>query len=87
MLQVVSGGLERERVHYYQILEQVQRGSLDITPWLVWFVDCLTRARDPGEGVRPRPQHQLPVSVPGISLPSRGEVRSGALMIIRLFHM
>lgn len=26
------------------MLESTQKGSLDITPWLLWFIDCLDRA-------------------------------------------
>lgn len=34
----------RERDAYYAILERTQRGGLDVTPWLEWLLDCLTRA-------------------------------------------
>ncbi len=40
----MSTQIEAERKDYYRILEQVQRGDLDITPWLVWFLGCLGRA-------------------------------------------
>jgi len=33
-----------ERKQYYDILEATQRGDLDITPWLSWFLECLGRA-------------------------------------------
>lgn len=33
-----------ERKAYYDILEQTQKGSLDITDWLEWFLSCLGRA-------------------------------------------
>ena len=26
------------------MLERTQRGGRDVTPWLEWFLDCLTRA-------------------------------------------
>ena len=29
---------------YYEVLEKTQAGSLDITEWLTWFLDCLDRA-------------------------------------------
>ncbi|MFQ1891695.1 Fic family protein [Aeromonas veronii] len=29
------------RAAYYRALEQTQRGGLDITPWLAWFLDTL----------------------------------------------
>ncbi|SBW05838.1 Toxin-antitoxin system, toxin component, Fic family (fragment) [uncultured delta proteobacterium] len=42
----MSGRIERERKEYYDILERAQKGSLDITPWLDWFLSCLGRAID-----------------------------------------
>ena len=33
-----------ERGTYYRVLEQTQRGTLDITDWIVWFLECLSRA-------------------------------------------
>ena len=42
----MSGRIERERSSYYNILEHSQRGGLDITPWLDWFLSCLGRAID-----------------------------------------
>jgi len=40
----MSSGIEAERKDYYKHLETAQRGDLDITDWLVWFLDCLGRA-------------------------------------------
>lgn len=40
----MSAQIEAERKHYYAQLERQQRGSLDITPWLGWFLGCLERA-------------------------------------------
>lgn len=42
----MSGRIERERKDYYDILERTQKGGLDITPWLSWFLGCLGRAID-----------------------------------------
>jgi Fic family protein len=42
----LSSQIQRERKHYYAILEKTQKGNLDITPWIEWFVACLTRAID-----------------------------------------
>ncbi|MDR2893800.1 MAG: Fic family protein [Deltaproteobacteria bacterium] len=42
----MSGRIERERKEYYDILEQTQKGDLDITSWLEWFLGCLDRAID-----------------------------------------
>jgi len=39
----MSAQIKRERNAYYKILERTQRGSLDITRWLEWFIDCLER--------------------------------------------
>jgi Fic family protein len=35
-----------ERNAYYEILEQTQKGALDVTPWMEWFLGCLGRAID-----------------------------------------
>jgi Fic family protein len=40
----MSSQIERERKEYYSQLERQQRGELDITPWLAWFLGCLDRA-------------------------------------------
>lgn len=42
----MSSQIEAERKQYYSQLEQAQRGSLDLTPWLGWFVACLGRSID-----------------------------------------
>lgn len=34
----LSSQIQQRRDAYYEILEQTQRGDLDITPWLVWFL-------------------------------------------------
>jgi len=40
----MSAQIETERKVYYAQLERQQRGSVDITGWLAWFLDCLGRA-------------------------------------------
>ena len=58
-IQVVSGRIDRPKVHfeapprqvlesqlhcfidYYDVFEQSQKGTTDITAWLVWFLDTL----------------------------------------------
>jgi Fic family protein len=40
----MSAQIRRERNTYYSILEKTQKGSLNITEWLLWFLDCLHRA-------------------------------------------
>jgi Fic family protein len=39
----MSSGIEAERKDYYLELESAQRGDLDITAWLAWFLGCLDR--------------------------------------------
>jgi Fic family protein len=40
----MSAQIRQESAAYYNILEQVQKGTLDITPWMEWFLGCLGRA-------------------------------------------
>ncbi|WP_154222303.1 Fic family protein [Marinicella rhabdoformis] len=40
----MTSQIEAERTAYYTQLEQQQRGSCDITDWLDWFLNCLSRA-------------------------------------------
>ena len=40
----MSAQIRRERKDYYQLLEETQKGNLDITRWQSWFLDCLHRA-------------------------------------------
>jgi Fic family protein len=42
----MSAQIRQERADYYRILErtQTQQGTMDITPWMEWFLACLTRA-------------------------------------------
>jgi Fic family protein len=45
----MSSQIELERSEYYRQLERQQKGGLDITPWLSWFLACLGRAIDAAE--------------------------------------
>ncbi|MFY9330034.1 MAG: Fic family protein [Georgfuchsia sp.] len=40
----LSAQIQLERASYYDILEETQRGTLDVTGWLAWFLACLERA-------------------------------------------
>jgi Fic family protein len=40
----MSAQIRKERKEYYDILENTQKGNLDITGWIEWFLDCLNRA-------------------------------------------
>lgn len=45
----MSTQIEKERRDYYQVLEAQQRGELDITLWLKWFLACLGRSIENSE--------------------------------------
>ena len=45
----MSSQIRRERADYYAILERTQKGGLDVTGWLQWFLACFTRAIDGAE--------------------------------------
>jgi Fic family protein len=45
----MSAQIREERKAYYDILEKTHSGSLDITPWMEWFLDCLGQAFDATE--------------------------------------
>lgn len=40
----MSARIQAERDDYYNILERTQKGSLEISPWMLWFLGCLDRA-------------------------------------------
>lgn len=40
----MSAQINREKFRYYSVLEETQKGSLDITQWLLWFFSCLEEA-------------------------------------------
>jgi len=37
----MSAQIRLERKQYYEILEKTQKGNLDITEWIKWFLSCL----------------------------------------------
>jgi Fic family protein len=45
----MSAQIRVERNDYYSILERTQKGTLDVTPWMRWFLGCLDRAFDGAE--------------------------------------
>jgi Fic family protein len=47
----MSAQIRQERKAYYDVLEATQKGDLDITPWLEWFLACLDRAFDGAEDI------------------------------------
>jgi Fic family protein len=40
----MSSQIRKKRKEYYNILEKSQKGTLDITDWLVWYLKCLADA-------------------------------------------
>jgi Fic family protein len=46
----MSAQIRRERDDYYKLLEVSQKGDLDITPWMEWFLSCLGHALEGAEG-------------------------------------
>ncbi|GMV30583.1 MAG: hypothetical protein AMXMBFR59_27080 [Rhodanobacteraceae bacterium] len=40
----LSAQIQRERKAYYDVLERTQKGALDVTTWLSWFLATLARA-------------------------------------------
>jgi Fic family protein len=47
----MSVQIQKERKKYYDILEKTQKGDLDITEWLEWFLACLDRALTASEEI------------------------------------
>jgi Fic family protein len=45
----MSAQIRQDRSDYYEILERAQKGTLDVTPWMEWFLACLDRAIDSAE--------------------------------------
>ena len=45
----LSAQIQRERSDYYDLLERTQKGELDVTEWLAWFLSCLGRAIEGAE--------------------------------------
>ena len=36
---------------YYNILEQTQKGTMDVTKWMDWFLGCLSRTIDGAQNI------------------------------------
>jgi Fic family protein len=47
----MSAQIRLERKAYYDTLEATQKGDLDVTEWLSWFLACLDRAFDRANGI------------------------------------
>ena len=42
----MSAQIKQEHKEYYDVLERTQKGTMDITTWMGWFLECLGRAID-----------------------------------------
>lgn len=42
----LSAQIQRERRAYYEVLERTQKGTMDVTEWLLWFLNTLQRSLD-----------------------------------------
>ena len=42
----MSAQIRQERNEYYDVLERTQKGAMDVTPWMEWFLGCRGRAID-----------------------------------------
>ena len=50
----MSAQIRLQRKEYYDILEKTQRGTLDISEWLMWFLTCLEKALNATEATLER---------------------------------
>ena len=54
----MSAEIQLERKNYYTALERTQKGDLDITEWITWFLACLDRAIDGAEAILGKVLHK-----------------------------
>ncbi|NVO10810.1 MAG: Fic family protein [Bacteroidales bacterium] len=47
----MSAQIRLERKGYYEILEKTQKGNLDITEWIKWFLNCLINSLKSSDSV------------------------------------
>lgn len=40
----LSAQIQKDKKEYYNVLEKTQKGSLDITEWVEWFLKCLEKS-------------------------------------------
>lgn len=50
----MSKRIEQNRKNYCDVIERTQKGSLDITGWLIWFLDTLFDAISDADNARER---------------------------------
>lgn len=47
----ISSQINKDKSHYYDILERTQRGDGDITEWILWYANTLSLALDEAESI------------------------------------
>ena len=47
----ISSQINKDKNHYYDILEQTQRGNGDLTEWLTWYLQKLVDALDEADAI------------------------------------
>jgi len=47
----VSSQIRKDRKQYYATLESAQKGDVDVTEWLLWFLGCFSRAIEGAETI------------------------------------
>ncbi len=47
----VSSQIREERSQYYDTLERTQKGDVDVTEWILWFLECFSHALDGAETI------------------------------------
>jgi len=47
----MSAQIQKEKKEYYNVLESTQKGKLDITTWLEWFLKCLSKSISDAESL------------------------------------
>jgi Fic family protein len=50
----MSAQIRLERKEYYEVLEKTQKGDLDITEWIKWFLSCLINALKASDNILSR---------------------------------
>lgn len=40
----LSDQIEQIKKSYYEILESTQKGSMDVTNWIIWYLECIAKA-------------------------------------------
>lgn len=54
----MSSRIRTERKKYYRVIEKTQKGDLDITEWLIWYLSCLMNAIKSTESVLAKVLHK-----------------------------